>query len=154
MDEILVTPQGFAKLSAERAQLREERERIVERMRAALEFGRAFPENGEYLDARHELELLDRRLARLEDRLRGAEVVAPQRDGAVDLGEVVTVLDLENTEIADYRLVGSGEGDPAWGDVSYESPLGSALLGRRVGDVVEVDAPAGRRRFEVVSIDG
>jgi transcription elongation factor GreA len=152
--EMLLTPKGFQKLNAQHARLRVERERHVERIRRALEFGRALPENGEYLNAKHELELLDHRLARLEDRLRGAEVVDPVRDGEVDVGEHVTVLDLESGETIDFRIVGAGESDPKAGEVSYESPIGAALRGRRVGDVVEADAPAGPRRLEILRLDG
>lgn len=153
MDTVL-TAKGFEKLNAKHVRLRSERETIVERLRTALEFGGAFPENGEYLDARHELELLDRRLVLLEQRLFGAAIIDPSRDGEVDLGERVTVLDLETGETSDYRVVGAGESDPADGQISRESPVGAALLGRRVGDVVEAEAPGGRRRLEVVELDG
>jgi transcription elongation factor GreA len=154
MTDTMVTAEGYEKLTAEHARLRDERQSLVERMRSALEFGGAFPENGEYLDARHELELLDRRLAVLEARLSSAEVVASRRDGEVDLGERVTVLDLETGETSDYRVLGAGEGDPYDGEVSYRSPVGAALLGRRVGDVVEAAAPGGTRRLEIVELDG
>ena len=154
MTETFVTAGGFEKLNAERGRLRIERERIVERLRSALEFGGAFPENGDYLDARHELDLLDRRLALVETRLDAAEVVEARRDGEVDLGERVTVLDLETADTHDYRVVGSGESNPETGEISYESPIGAALLGRRVGDVVVADVPGGRRRLEVVEVDG
>jgi transcription elongation factor GreA len=153
MDAVL-TANGLEKLKAEHVRLRAERETVVERLRSALEFGGAFPENGEYLDARHELDLLDRRLATLERRLFRAAVVDPCRDGEVDLGERVTVLDLESGAANDYRVVGSGESDPTTGFVSCESPVGAALLGRRVGDVVEADTPGGRRRLEIVELDG
>jgi transcription elongation factor GreA len=154
VSETLLTAKGFAKLNDEYARLAVERESLVKRMRSALEFGGAFPENGDYLDARHELELLDRRVALLAGRLVGAEVTNPRLDGEVELGERLTVIDLESGATSEYRVVGSGESDPAAGEVSYESPLGAALLGRRVGDVVEVDAPVGRRRLEIVELDG
>jgi transcription elongation factor GreA len=150
----LLTPEGLENLTAEYMRLRAERQTLVDRLRSALEFGGAFPENGDYFEARRELELLDARLSLLADRLAAAEVVEAHRDGAVDLGERVTVLDLQSADTWDYRVVGSGEGDPDAGEVSHESPVGAALLGRRVGDVVAVDAPGGERRFEVVEIDG
>lgn len=153
MTETLLTANGFEKLQAERVRLLGERDTLVERLRAALESGGAIPENGEYLDVRHELELLDRRLVRLEERLLG-QIVDPRRDGAVDIGERVTVIDLKTGETVDYRVVGTGESDPVAGAVSYVSPIGAALLGRRVGDVVEAEAPSGRRRFEIVELDG
>jgi transcription elongation factor GreA len=141
------------KLHGEYIRLRAAREDFVARMRSALEFGGAFPENGEYLHARHELDLLDRRLALVERRLVGAEIVEARRNGEVDLGERVTVLDLENGETGEYRIVGSGESDPQAGEISYQSPIGAALLGRRVGDVVVADVPGGQRRLEIVEVD-
>ena len=154
MLDAVLTREGFERLNAEHVRLRAERDAIVARLSTALQSGGAFVENGEYLDARHELHLLDRRLSRLEERLFAAEVVDPRPDGEVDVGERVTVLDLESGETADYRIVGTGESDPVAGDVSHESPVGSALLGKRVGDVVEADAPRGRRRLEIVELDG
>jgi transcription elongation factor GreA len=154
MNEARFTANGFQMLEAEHARLRIKREALVERMRSALELGGAPRENGVYLDARHELDLLDRRLSLLDERLVRAEVVAPRNDGEVDLGERVTVIDLESGDTVDYRVVGSFEGDPLGGEISYESPIGAALLGRRVGDVVEAAAPAGRRRLEIVELDG
>ncbi len=152
--EAVLTPTGFERLDAERARLRAERETVVKRLSAALASGGAFAENGEFLDARHELELLDRRLARLEHRLSSAEVAVPRPDGEVEVGERVTVLDHETGETSDYRIVGTGESDPAAGEVSHGSPIGAALLGRRVGDVVEAETPAGLRRLEIVELDG
>jgi transcription elongation factor GreA len=76
------------------------------------------------------------------------------RDGEVEIGERVTVLDLMGGTAIDYRVVGPRQGDPAAGEVSPQSPLGSALLGRHVGDVVEVTLPGGTLRLEVVEIDG
>lgn len=145
MSEILVTAKGFEKLNEELGKLRAEREVLV---------GRVWSEEPDSFDARHELELLDRRLAVLEDRLVESQVVESRRDGEAGVGERVTVLDLETGTAADYRIVGSGESDPAALEVSYQSPIGSALLGRRVGDVVEVEAPSGLRRLEIVEIDG
>jgi transcription elongation factor GreA len=142
---ILLTAKGLERLTEELGRLRTEREALVERVRT---------EEPDSFDARHELHLLDRRLVVLEKRLLDAQVVESQRDGEVDVGERVTVLDLESGRTADYRIVGSGESDPAALEVSYLSPIGAALLGRRVGDVVEVEAPRGRRRLEIVEVDG
>ena len=145
MSGIMVTAKGFEKLNEELGRLRAEREVLVERV---------WSEEPDSFDARHELELLDRRLTVLENRLAESEVVECRRDGEADVGERVTVLDLETGATADYRIVGSGESDPAALEVSYQSPIGSALLGRRVGDVVEVEAPNGSRSLEIVEIDG
>jgi len=151
---VVLTAKGFERLNAEHARLRGGRDVMVGRLRSALEFGGAFPENGEYLDAQRDLELLERRLVLLEQRLVGAEVVDPRPDGEVELGERVTMLELESGQTIDYRVVGAGESDPTVGEISRDAPIGAALLGRRVGDVVEADAPGGRRRLEVVELDG
>lgn len=139
MSETLLTAQGFEKLNGEYVRLRAERESLAK---------------GEFLDVRDELELLDRRLRLLEDRLLAAAVVEPVADGEVELGERVTVLDLESSETIDYRVVGAGEIDRAVGDVSYQSPIGAALLGKRVGDIVDAETPRGLRRLEIVELDG
>jgi transcription elongation factor GreA len=141
----MLTAKGLEKLNGDVARLRAEREGLVVRVRT---------EEPDSFDARHELELLDRRLTLLEERLHRSEVVESRLDGEADVGERVTVLDLESGSTTDYRIVGSGESDPSALEVSYHSPIGSALLGRRVGDVVEVEAPRGLRRLEIVEIDG
>jgi len=142
---VMLTAKGLEKLNGDVARLRAEREGLVVRVRT---------EEPDSFDARHELELLDRRLTLLEERLHRSEVVESRLDGEADVGERVTVLDLESGSTTDYRIVGSGESDPSALEVSYHSPIGSALLGRRVGDVVEVEAPRGLRRLEIVEIDG
>jgi transcription elongation factor GreA len=141
----MLTAKGFEKLNGDLARLRAEREALI---------GRVQTEEPDSFDARHELELLDRRLTLLEARLHESEVVESRRDGEADVGERVTVLDLESGVTTDYRIVGSGESDPAALEVSYLAPIGSALLGRRVGDVVEVEAPRGLRRLEFGEVDG
>jgi transcription elongation factor GreA len=152
--DILVTREGLDRLNAELGRLRAERHSLAERITRALEHGGAFPENGEYNAVRHEQELLDRRIAVLERRLHAAELVEPETDGEVDIGEVVRVRDLTSKEMIEYRIVGTGEGDPAAGDVSHESPVGAALLGRRVGQTVDVAVPDGVVRLQVVHVHG
>jgi transcription elongation factor GreA len=152
--EILITREGLEKLNGDLERLHDEWESLVDRIKRALEGGGAFPENGDYLDARHEQELLERRISLLERRLHGAQLVEPERDGELDVGERVRVRDLTTGDVLDYRIVGVGEGDPSTGDISYESPVGSALLGRRNGDVVDVDLPKGSLRLAILAVDG
>ena len=77
-----------------------------------------------------------------------------ERDGEVEVGERVTVLDLATAAVNDYRIVRSAKLDPNEGEISPASPLGTALLGRHVGDIVEIVARSGNVRLEVVEIDG
>jgi transcription elongation factor GreA len=95
--------------------------------------------------ARRQEELLDP----ARERLLGAA-----HDGEVEVGERVTVLDLTTAAVSDYRIVPSAKLDPTAGEISPASPLGSALVGRRVGDVVEIAARGRNVRLEVVEIDG
>ena len=154
MNQILVTQNGYEKLTEECARLRVLRDQAGQRLRRSLEFGGVAAENGEYVDAQQELELIELRLTALERRLVDAEVVASKRDGVVDIGEAVRVLDVESGEVSEYRIVGTGESDPPGGAVSHRSPVGCALLGRGAGDVVEVQAPSGRRRLKILKLDG
>lgn len=154
MEQILLTRNGYEKLMVECARLRSERDRAVAGVRHGLEFSGVAAENGDYLDAQQGLELVEWRLAALEGRLADAEVVASRRDGIVDIGESVTVLDLESGEVIEHRIVGTGEPDPPADAVTSGSPVGRALLGRGEGDVVEVEAPSGRLRLEILRLDG
>jgi transcription elongation factor GreA len=144
LNEKLLTPAGFAKLNAELRFLRSKREALVDRVR--LSAGQ--------LDARDELVRLDRHIVELEGRLAAATIVRPDpADGEVGIGERARVRDLDSRELIEYRIVGVGEANPATGSISYTSPVGSALLGRRVGDVFEVQVPRGVLRFELLQIE-
>jgi transcription elongation factor GreA len=85
---------------------------------------------------------------------RRAEPAAPARDGEVEIGERVTVLDLTTSLASDYRVMDSDAARASAGEISHRSGLGAALLGRHVGDVVEVALPGRIHRLEVVEIDG
>jgi transcription elongation factor GreA len=149
----LVTPAGLEKLIAELAVLRSKREELVEGIKAEAEGGGVREPAVAHLGAPDELAHLDRRIAMLEDRLGSATVVQPDpADGALGVGESARVRDLDSGDSVEYRLVGAGEADPAAGSISYVSPVGSALLGRRVGDLVEVEVPGGLLRLEILEI--
>ena len=154
MDQILLTREGYEKLVEECARLEAQRDRAADRVRRSVDCGGLAAENGEYLDAQERHELLEWRLARLKGRLADAEVVASRRDGIVDVGEAVIVLDGESGEVIEYRIVGTGEPDPPPNAVTSDSPVGRALLGRSAGDMVEVEAPGGRLRLEIIGLDG
>lgn len=83
-----------------------------------------------------------------------AELVEPARDGEAEIGERVTVLDLTTNAVHDYRLIEPDSEDVLAGDISVRTPLGSALLGRKVGEVVSVEDSGQITRLEVVEIDG
>ena len=133
MNDTLITRDGLDRLQAE--------------LEALWALRRAEP------DAPEEQVLLERRIAVLEQRLAEATVVDPDdANGALDVGERVTLRNLDTDELQEYQLVGTLEAAPAEGRISVVSPLGRALLGRRAGEVASVVAPKGTLRFEVVAI--
>jgi transcription elongation factor GreA len=135
MHETVITRDGVARLRAELERL----QRVWRRS---------------YQDAREERELLERRIALLEQRLRVVRLVEPQPgNGRVDVGERVRLRDLDSGERLELELVGPLEADPSAGRVSVVSPLGKAVIGLRRGQVAGVDAPVGRRRLKVVAVE-
>ena len=151
MDASLVTPSGLRKLTSELGSLRARREALLGSPdRAQREGASGF--SAELPDA-NELAGLERQIGVLENTLASATVVHPDPvDGELDVGELARLRDLDTGEVVEYRLVGAGEANPAAGSISYASPVGSALLGRRVGEVIDVAVPSGVLRLEVLEI--
>jgi transcription elongation factor GreA len=154
VDERVITPGGILLLRDELDYLVSTgRKKVIERIRNALSSEANGSESLDYLDARDDQELLERRIALLEERLASARVVHPDgENGVVDVGECVRPRDLETGQRADYQLVGPFEGNPVAGQISIDSPLGRALHGRKRGETVVVDAPIGELRFKVLEI--
>jgi transcription elongation factor GreA len=155
MHDMVITRDGLKRLAEELERLTTEgRREVAERLKhaAANEANRA--ENGDYLEARAEQALLERRIALLEEQLRSARLVEPRLgNGRVDVGERVHVRDLVSGDRLDLELVGTIEVDPDAGRISVVSPLGKAIVGLRRGQVVDVDTPLGRRRFKVLEVE-
>ncbi len=148
-----MTRAGHARIVAESEQLfRVERPEVVRRVAdAAAEGDRS--ENAEYIYGRKRLREIDKRLQYLGNLIKGAKIVDPPRvvGDRVVFGTVVVVED-EKGEQHRWQIVGEGEADPRGGSISYRSPVGRALLDRRVGDVVEVELPERDAEFEVLEI--
>lgn len=151
----VITRDGLARLEEELEELTTEgRHEIAERLRYALSTESNAAENADLHQAREEQAQLERRIALLEDRIARAEPVDPDAsNGVIDVGERVRLRDLETGKKLEYELVGSLESDVFAGRVSSASPLGRALLGLRKGQVAEVEAPRGLRRFKVLAIE-
>jgi transcription elongation factor GreA len=152
--EVVLTMEGLERLEREIEQLKSERRReVADRLRHALEMGRELAENAEFLEAKEEQVSLEQRIARLEERLASAHVVAEAAPtGVAGIGSHVRVRYEDDSTTADYELVGSGEGDPAAGSISSDSPVGSALLGHREGEIVQVDVPKGAFRLKILKV--
>jgi transcription elongation factor GreA len=151
----LMTPEGFEKLKAEVEHLETAaRSEIADRIREARAHG-DLSENAEYHAAKNDQALLETRIARLQERLRGAQVVARPAASALDTVSVGVPVKIEDTKTGAahaYTIVGAHEADPRAGKVSSSSPVGRALLGARVGQSVSVTTPGGERRFTVTTI--
>jgi transcription elongation factor GreB len=149
-----LTPEGAKKLAAELNQLASvERPRVVQEVADAAAQGDR-SENAEYTYGKKKLREIDRRIRFLTKRLDGA-VVVKQEEGAhveVRFGARVQVVD-ENEKRSAYLIVGPDEANPSEGRISFQSPLGRALMKRKVGDIVTVTRPLGDLDLEVVAIE-
>jgi transcription elongation factor GreA len=153
-DPIVMSAEALDALHAEIAQLEGEgRREIAERIRIAREWG-DLKENAEYHDAKKSQAMLETRILQLRETALNAEVREMQAAGSdvAGLGSRVTVLDEERGRESVYTLVPATEADAATGKLSFESPVGRALDGARVGDAVAVPTPRGERRLVVRAI--
>lgn len=153
-DEIMLTESSFQKLQSELEYLKTtKRAEMAEALRKARGFG-DLSENFEYHSARRDQGILNGKIADLERTLELAKVVPdrPDQDGVIGLGSIVTVRDLEDDEQWDYALVDVVQADPINDRISIQSPVAQALAGKAVGDIVEVEIPAGTARYEIMAV--
>lgn len=151
---VFLTPEGRAKLELELKQLREvRRAEVAERIRVSKEFSDT-DDNSEFEEAKNEQAFVEGRILTLEKLLAHAVPINTdhQLHDTVRLGSDVTVVDDEG-ETDRYTIVGSAEVDPREGKISNESPVGRALLGRHIGDVIEIKIPAGTLRLQISAIN-
>ena len=152
--QIILTYEGLEKLEKELEYLKTtKRKEIAETIKQATAFG-DLSENAEYDEAKNEQAHVEMRIIQIEGLLKNAKIIDDDDvdTTAVSLGCKVKVSNLENNSEAEYTIVGSTEADPSEAKISDESPVGSALLGKQVGEVAEVEVPAGKMRFKIISI--
>jgi transcription elongation factor GreA len=151
--KIYLTPEGREELRQELDELvNVRRPALAERLRKAIGQG-DLSENADYHTAKEEQSFLEGRIQEIEAVLRSAEVIKETRSSdMVSLGSRVTVVEDGMADPETFRIVGIAEADPINGRVSHESPIGKALLGRRVQDVVTVEAPEGEIVFRITGI--
>jgi transcription elongation factor GreA len=151
--KFILTAAGFAKFEEELETLQRRRHEVAGNIRTAKGYG-DLKENFEYHEAKREQGFVEGRILELKTILPAAHVVSPQdvSTEAIGFGARVCVRDMEDDEEWDYAIVGPLEANPDEDRISYESPIGQALLGRKVGDTVEIQVPAGTLRYEVVEI--
>lgn len=151
---VFLTSEGLINIETEIGFLKTvRRKEIAEKIKAALAFG-DIAENAEYDDAKNEQAKLEKKIMKLEEKLSHCQIIDEKKisKSNVGIGSTVCVKDIEFDETLEYKIVGATEADPYESKISNESPVGSALLGRKVGDVVEVVVPDGFAKFEIIRI--
>ena len=152
--ETLLTFEGLKKLEEEVEYLKTvKRKEIAERIKVAVGFG-DLSENSEYDEAKNEQAQVEMRIVELENKLRNVKIIDEDEieTKTVQVGNVVQVLDVEFDEKIEYKIVGSTEADVTENKISNESPIGSALLGKKKNETVDVETPGGMIQFKILKI--
>ena len=154
--ETILTEQGLEDLKAKIEHLSTtRREEVAERIKEARAFG-DISENSEYDDAKNEQAMLEKQIAELEDKLRGATLIDEDNvsTDVVGVGTTVHVKDQQTDKSTKYRIVGSAEANPSEAKLSNESPVGKALMGRKRNEIVSVPLPrGGTRELKITKIE-
>lgn len=152
--EVILTIDGLSKLEKELEHLKTVRRReVAERIKQALEFG-DISENSEYEDAKNEQGFIEGRVLSIEKMLRNARVIDENEEhsGIVTVGSTVKIVEVNGGAEVEYTIVGSAEADPVKYRISNESPVGRALIGQKLGSVVNVNIPMGTIQYKVTGI--
>ena len=153
-NDVLLTRQGYDKIEQELEMLvTVRRKEVAARIKEAISFG-DLSENSEYDSAKIEQAELEERILKLEGMLRKAIIIEEDAISLdqVNIGVKVKIKDLEYDEVESYSIVGSTEADPYQNKISNESPVGTALIGKKVGDIVDIQVPDGTIRYEILEI--
>jgi transcription elongation factor GreA len=150
--KILITKEGLAKLESELEHLLSvRRQDVADKIKRAREKG-GTENNAEYEDAKNEQAFVEGRILMLENIVNNATVIeAPALLGVVEVGDKVLIQN-QDGKIEQFTIVGSAEASPVEGKISNESPVGKALLGKKIGDEVEVATPAGTIRLLIMDV--
>ena len=152
--QVILTAQGLKQITDELEDLKSlKREEVAEKIKQARSFG-DLSENSEYDEAKNEQAKIEARIVEIEAMLKNVEIIEDVKGNAksVVVGVTVKVLDEEYGDECEYRVVGSTEADPRNGKISDESPVGKALLGKKIGEEVIVEAPGGEFKLKILSI--
>lgn len=152
--QVVLTYEGVKKLEEELEYLKTvKRKEITQKIKTALSFG-DLSENSEYDEAKNDQAFVEGRIANLENMLKTAKVIDEDdiTTDTVSVGCTVKVKDLEFDDEIDYTIVGSAEADPAELKISNESPVGRGLIGKKVGEIAEIDVPDGVIKYKILEI--
>lgn len=155
-EEVVLTQEGFDKLQAELDDLKYvKRKELAARIKLAISYG-DLKENSEYHSAKDDQAFMETRIMILEKMLIKARIAdtSSNDSGVIGVGSNVVLKDIEFGDTLEYQVVGPAEADVANGKISYESPLGKALMGKAVGDKIDVEAPMGTIHYELLEVKG
>ena len=147
-----MTPEGYQEIKDEIARLKKDRPRRIKILQAARALG-DLSENTEYTEAKRDLGHLQSRLRYLDKQLKYADVVEKSDSGEVDLGSKVVLEFDDDDDRAEYKIVGRMEASLENGKLAFDSPLGQAIMKKKVGETVEVEAPAGSYQVKIIEIE-
>ncbi|WP_379156590.1 transcription elongation factor GreA [Paenibacillus sp. sgz5001063] len=153
-EEVFLTKEGLAQLEEELKELKGAgRKELAARLKLAISYG-DLKENSEYHSAKEDQSFMETRIMILEKMLIKAQIVdeSSMDLSKVSVGCIVILNDVEYSEKIEYRVVGPAEADVLNNKISYESPLGKELIGKKVGDVISVNAPMGIIKYELLEI--
>ena len=149
------TKEGYQALVNELAYLKGEKtEEVKQSLAQARSYG-DLSENSEYDEAKNEQARVAARIAELEELITHAEIIdeSELKEDVINLGSTVLAYDYDMEEEVEYSIVGTNESDPMQGKISDRSPIGSAMIGKVVGDIVNVTAPGGELKFKILSVE-
>lgn len=150
--KVILTADGYNQLVEKLNYLKSVRRiEVADRLKAAIALG-DLSENSEYDDAKNEQAFLEGEILELEEKIRNSDIISDAGGDVVTLGSRVVIQDIEEDEIEEYMIVGSTEADPDAAKISNESPVGAALIGKTVGEIVDVHAPAGIIKYKIIEI--
>ncbi|WP_299033756.1 transcription elongation factor GreA [uncultured Anaerococcus sp.] len=151
--EVILTKEKLEKLEDELEYLKtKKRPEMAEKIKIARSFG-DLSENADYDEAKNEQGEVESRIMKIEDMIRNAKTIeVVENSDTVGVGNTVTLFDEEFEEDVEYKLVGTAESNPLEGYISNESPVGEAIIGRKVDDRVEVETPNGKMYFVIKKI--
>ena len=153
--EVYLTEEGLEKVKEELEHLRtQKRQEVAQRLKEAIAQG-DLSENSEYDAAKEEQAFVESRIITLENMIRNAKIIdaANQDKNVVNVGSKVTIEEQPDGDRETYTIVGSAESDPASFKISNESPIGKELIGKKVGEIVNVSTPSGTIQFKIIEIE-
>lgn len=156
MQKFLMTQEGYSKLNIDLKKLiNEDRPEIIERLKDSRGYGGELSENTEYMEAKDAQDIVERKIVEIQNKLDNAKVVSLLdlvNDGVARFGTIVSLIDLDTDLNVEYQIVGVDESSIKDSKISYLSPIGSAMLNKKVGDIIYFVTPSGERELEIIKV--